>query len=121
MEHIGEKIRKIRTLKGISQEYLATLCGISQNSLSKIELGSTKLSIERLNQIADIFEMTPNEILAFDDKLIFNNNNTLHDQSKLINVSYGQEELILVYKEQIRLLKEQCELFKNILVKNKLL
>lgn len=121
MEHIGEKIRKIRYLKGLSQEYLATKCGISQNSLSKIELGETKLSIERLTQIANILELTPEEILTFDDKIIFNNNNTLHDQSKLINISYGQDEMNMMYKEQILLLKEQCELYKSILLKNNLL
>ena len=34
---IGAKIRRIRQLKGYSQEYMATSLGITQNSYSKLE------------------------------------------------------------------------------------
>jgi transcriptional regulator with XRE-family HTH domain len=34
--NIGKNIRKIRTLKGISQEFLAVKLGVSQNLIHKI-------------------------------------------------------------------------------------
>jgi transcriptional regulator with XRE-family HTH domain len=36
-KNIGEKIRQIRDLKGLSQEYISGKLGISQRAYSKIE------------------------------------------------------------------------------------
>jgi transcriptional regulator with XRE-family HTH domain len=68
MKSIGQKIREI---KGYSQEYVANRLNMSQNSYSKIELEQTRLNIERLNEIAGVFEISPNEILNFDDSYLF--------------------------------------------------
>lgn len=45
---IGSKIRALRILKGFTQEAFAERLGLSQNSYSKIELGKTRLNLERL-------------------------------------------------------------------------
>jgi len=39
---IGEKLRKIREMKGISQEFLATKMDIQPQAYGKIELGENK-------------------------------------------------------------------------------
>lgn len=119
--HIGEKIRKIRVLKGLSQEYLANQIGVSQNSLSKIELGETKISEKRLHQISIVLELHPNEIINFNEALIFKNDNSISENVKLTNRINSHEELLLSYKEQISLLREQCEILKDILRKNKII
>ena len=49
-------IRKRREFRNYTQEYLALKLNISQNAYSKIELGYTKITLERLFQIADILE-----------------------------------------------------------------
>jgi len=54
---IAGNIRRIREGKGYTQEYLAMKLGISQNAYSKIELGYTKITLERLFQIARIIEI----------------------------------------------------------------
>jgi transcriptional regulator with XRE-family HTH domain len=56
---IGAKIRKIRELKGFSQEYMASSLGITQNSYSKLENQKTRLSLKRLNNISKILELDP--------------------------------------------------------------
>jgi len=48
---LGEKIRKIRSLKGYSQEYVADRLKISQSAYSAIETNRTKLDINRAKQI----------------------------------------------------------------------
>ncbi len=45
-----------RTKKGYSQEYMAEKLGIVQKTYCKLEKGRTKLSIERLEEIALILE-----------------------------------------------------------------
>jgi len=56
---VAANIRKIREHRNYTQEYLAAKLNISQNAYSKIELGYTKITVERLFQIAIILEVDP--------------------------------------------------------------
>jgi transcriptional regulator with XRE-family HTH domain len=56
IKSVAANIRKQREAKNYTQEYLAAKLKISQNAYSKIELGYTKITLERLFQIADILE-----------------------------------------------------------------
>ncbi|MCC8410706.1 helix-turn-helix transcriptional regulator [Mucilaginibacter sp. UR6-1] len=56
IKSVAASIRKQREEKNYTQEYLAAKLKISQNAYSKIELGYTKITLERLFQIADILE-----------------------------------------------------------------
>lgn len=51
---IAANIRNKREYRNYTQEYLAAKLAISQNAYSKIELGYTKITIERLFQIAEV-------------------------------------------------------------------
>lgn len=53
---IATNIRAKREKRNYTQEYLAYKLNISQNAYSKIELGYTKITVERLFQIADILD-----------------------------------------------------------------
>lgn len=54
---VALNIRKIREFRDYTQEYLAMKLGISQNAYSKIELAYTRITLERLIQIAQILEV----------------------------------------------------------------
>ena len=54
MDRIGFNIRRIREQKGFSQEYLASQLNISQASYARLENETTKITIDRLYQIAKI-------------------------------------------------------------------
>jgi transcriptional regulator with XRE-family HTH domain len=60
---VAVNIRKIRESKDYTQDYLAVKLAISQNAYSKIELGYTKITVERLFQIASILEVYPVDLL----------------------------------------------------------
>jgi transcriptional regulator with XRE-family HTH domain len=64
-------IRKIREIKGYSQEYMANELEMSTKSYSRIECGETSLSVTRLKQIAEIFGVSIAAILEFDFKKLF--------------------------------------------------
>jgi len=68
---IGHNIRKIRELKGYSQEFLANQLEISQRQLSRIENNETDISMSKLASISNLLEVTPSQLLGFDDKFIF--------------------------------------------------
>ena len=66
---VAINIRKIRESKSFTQDYLAMKFAISQNAYSKIELGYTKITVERLFQIAQILEVDPVYLINFDGDL----------------------------------------------------
>jgi len=104
------KIKQLRELKNFTQEYMAQKLGLSTRAYSKIETGETQLTINRLNEISEILQMPPMEILGFDDKQVFNN--CKQDGYIGINHINMPEKLIKQYEETIQSLKEQIQLMK---------
>ncbi|MFZ4456341.1 MAG: helix-turn-helix domain-containing protein [Bacteroidales bacterium] len=49
---IGQKIRNVRELQGISQQDLAAKCNFEKSNLSRIEAGRTNLTIKTLYKIS---------------------------------------------------------------------
>ena len=54
---VGQRIRNQRKEKGLSQEQLAELIGISLSFLGHIERGTRKASVETLARISKALEM----------------------------------------------------------------
>jgi len=54
---IGEKIRRLREKKGISQQTLAELLGTTQQSIAYWETGKRKPRYEKLKKLAEIFSV----------------------------------------------------------------
>ena len=52
---LGEKIRKLRENKGLSQEKAAELLGVNRVSLSQIENGERKISAEEIRKLSELF------------------------------------------------------------------
>lgn len=67
IKNVAVNIRKIREYRNYTQEYLAMKLAISQNAYSKIELGYTKITLERLYQIAQILEVDLIELIKAED------------------------------------------------------
>jgi len=61
---VASNIRKIREFRDYTQEYLAMKLGISQNAYSKIELAYTRITLERLIQIAQILEVDSVDLIT---------------------------------------------------------
>lgn len=68
---IAANIRDKREYRNYTQEYLAAKLEISQNAYSKIELGYTKITVERLFQIADVLGFPVSELLDVEPAGVF--------------------------------------------------
>ena len=66
-ENTGQKIKKLRLMKGYKQEYMAYEIGITQTGYSKIETGETKITLERAFTIANIFGMSLVELIQWEE------------------------------------------------------
>ncbi|MCR5107408.1 MAG: helix-turn-helix domain-containing protein [Lachnospiraceae bacterium] len=61
---IGEKLRKIRIEKRLSQDEAAWQAGISSRTYADIERGAVNARIESILKICDFFEINPDMILT---------------------------------------------------------
>ena len=60
---IGQRIRKFRKARGLTQEQLAEAADISVTHMSHIETGNTKLSLPVFVAIAEILQIQTDELL----------------------------------------------------------
>lgn len=60
---IGERLKKARNDKKMTQEVLADKMEVSIAFLSRVESGSSHLNLKRLIQICEILEVSAGEIL----------------------------------------------------------
>ena len=61
---VGESVRIIRELQGLSQNGLAKLCGIPQSTISAIENDRVNLGVERAKTLARVLRCHP-AVLVF--------------------------------------------------------
>lgn len=68
---IGEKLRLLRKLKGYTQETMAGKLYMERRSYANLENNVTKIDMERMAQIAEVYGIELEELLAFDENTIF--------------------------------------------------
>lgn len=64
--NLSEKIRQIRMQKGLSQENMADMLGLSTTAYGDMERGRTELSVSRLENVAKLLDVPLHELLGFD-------------------------------------------------------
>lgn len=69
MTQILQRIRRHRESLQYSQEYMAAQMKMGQNCYSKIELGHSKLTVERLLTICDLLKLEPGRIITSEVQL----------------------------------------------------
>lgn len=130
---IGPKIGRIREMRGMKQEVLATALGVSQQTVSNMER-SAEIEADLLAQVAEILGVTPEAIENFNEETVFsiiNNTFTSTDTSTLnaINIQptfNAVDKLIEVYEENKKLYerlldaeKSKVELLEKLINKEK--
>lgn len=105
MKGIGEKIRKIRNLRGYSQEYMGARLKMSQNNYSRIELDQINLTLNTLTEIASVLDIGVQEIMSFNETNLFKA--TVGEEPDRSEIKYkGQQPILSLLQEEIVSLRE---------------
>jgi transcriptional regulator with XRE-family HTH domain len=106
-QELGENIRKIRELKGFSQQNLADEINVDQKTISRIEKGELSPKFEVIVGIAKVLSVSLSQLLSFNENMIFNNYNQ-YQQGGNYN-AYINTEIEKVEELYKQLLKEKDE------------
>ncbi|MEM9980888.1 MAG: helix-turn-helix transcriptional regulator [Bacteroidota bacterium] len=113
MNSIGENIRK-----HYSQAYVAEELGTSQNAYSKIEANQTKsFTIERLEQLAALFEVSVVDLLGITPAISINTNYgtgyVQENQGDLTGYVQGNHDYYFQESKTIELLREELQAMRK--------
>jgi transcriptional regulator with XRE-family HTH domain len=110
MNLVGQNIRKFRTQKGYSQEYMAESLGITQPSYARLEKDDNRINVVRLLQIAQYLEVNVGELLGHKAQMVTNQSNnktaTAYNVDKVSKIINADKEFIASLKGEIAFLRE---------------
>ena len=91
---VGERIKKARLEKQLTQENIAEKLNVSVAFLSRIERGTSHINLKRLHQICSILDVSEGYLLSgtYDDS-----NNYLNEEFKELLEKCTPEQQRLIY------------------------
>ena len=102
---LADKIKNIREEKNLKQIEVATHIGVDKSAYSKIEKGMRSLSIEELQKMAQLFNMTTDQVLNYDGKIpkeVIIEDKTVQEQLRLIaQLSENDKKLVFQMIEKL--------------------
>lgn len=112
-DQIARNIRILREMFNYTQEHVADKLNMSQNAYSMLETGETRMTVDRLGQLAELYQVDMADILRMNEQTIIHNvtNNggsCSHSQQINIHNSLDEEERKF-YQDRIIKLEQQIE------------
>lgn len=119
---IAKNLANLRKEHHLTQEQMAEKLQMSKNGYAKLERGESKLNIEYLFKIAQVFNIDVSELLKEhkDVNLLVGDNNTNYANRYYGNATSQIEklELIIAHKDELLAQKDkELELLRKILEK----
>ena len=114
---IGQKIKKVRELRNFTQDYVAAKIGITQEAYSKLESSKTNVSVQRMEQVADVLGIGIFDLMNFDEnKALFNfSENQQNAQIGYFGTNETIKELRDLYEKIITQQKEEIAFLRSLL------
>ena len=66
---LASNIKAIREERGLKQIEVADYIGVDKSAYSKLEKGTRALAVEELQKMAQLFNMTTDQVLNYDGKI----------------------------------------------------
>lgn len=106
---INNNIRKIRQLRGYSQEYVADKLNLTQGGYGRIERGEVKVKMETLEKLSVIFEIPVWDIQRFHEKEFYKSEQEPQELKDAENSYIKQSIALAKCKEEVGFLKKIIE------------
>jgi len=119
MKKQGERLKLIRISKGMSQDNVAKALGITIGAYSKIERGGTRLNLDRLDQLAGIFNIDLNNLIGY----LNGESDAIDQKVQLPGIGFSgspNNQEVLLLKKIVQLYDESRDMNIKAALKNQL-
>lgn len=113
---IGDNIREIREKeKNLKQEDVAKALGITTKAYSNIENNVADITLTRLYELSEIFDVAPEYILNYQDKSTFTNHFNNYEGNNGVNIMYQgcNADQVKTLEKQLKESKERLQMLKT--------
>ena len=108
--NLAKNLRKIRELKGLSQQSIASELGISQRQYSRLESGQVDIKFTVIERNCTILDIPITVLLTFDKTILFHSDTHPTPEQQTFH-----DDLKALYENQIALLKEEVAFLRKLL------
>ena len=122
-ETIGQRIRRLRAERGLTQNQLGQRAGLSEQSINRIETGTTKVLLEYLERLAEALRVTDDYLRNGDthaeretSRLIVCVSSDLHITPEEVNKLKGMASEALKLRNNARVPLNQLEIESLLMV-----
>jgi transcriptional regulator with XRE-family HTH domain len=113
-KEIAERIKLFRESKNYSQEYVALKLGITQQAYSKLEKNPLNFTLERLQKLSKILDITILSILGQDGNYLQHNfHQTGGNAATQMTVNQMNNETIQLYERYVSQLKTEIQFLRK--------
>src|SRR5690606_12786810 len=106
MNNVGNKIRKTREERGLTQDFMAMELEVSQSNYGRLEKDDNRLTVPKLLKIAEVLEVNVSYLFGEKDANLNQHNNGDNAQAS-IGTIYSDKDHIQSLKEDILFLRER--------------
>ena len=96
--NIGERILKLRKEKGLSQEEVANIIGVSRQTISKWETGESNPDFDKIVPLCDLYNISTDELIRGESNFNIEKNiekeNKENSELKEENIEESKKEII---------------------------
>jgi transcriptional regulator with XRE-family HTH domain len=112
--HIGKKMQRIREIRGIKQEVLASELGLSQSAVANLERSET-IDEDTLKKVAEVLGVSPEAIKNFSEEALVFHIQNMHDQATAYAYNFQctynpLDKVVELYERLLESEKEKAKL-----------
>lgn len=107
---VGNKLKKLRKSKDLSQEQVADYLHLSQSAYARIERGESSSWASHANKICEFFKITPEELVTNE---IGQNKETTDDLNEAFIINQLSDKIVEQYEARIKELKKTIKDLKR--------
>lgn len=117
LQSVGENIRSLRIDKGLSQDYIAELLGVSHQAVSRWENGLAAPSVDNIAELCEVFDVSFEQLLCLNRQIQWDAKDIFKGHSRMFVVKQivsGQVEYDVVSNFNVFMPQERLMILRAI-------
>lgn len=117
LQSVGENIRSLRIDKGLSQDYIAELLGVSHQAVSRWENGLAAPSVDNIAELCELFDVSFEQLLCLNRQIQWDAKDIFKGHSRMFVVKQivsGQVEYDVVNNFNVFMPQERLMILRAI-------